>query len=125
MACVIYYRRQLFRSAKNLLFIGVAPLLGAIGLFWAFGKSAVDLADPANSESGDSWFGLGPPLVIGVGLLLLGIPLMIAWWVLRPGSSGAGPRSRPRRARPSRSWRRSPTSGGRKFSRAGVGVAQA
>ena len=84
VACVIYYRRQLFRSAKNLIFIGVAPLLGAIGLFWAFGKSAIDYADPANSESGNSWFGIGPPLVIGVGLLLLGIPFMILWWVLHP-----------------------------------------
>jgi amino acid transporter len=84
VACVIYYRRQLSRSAKNLIFIGVAPLLGAIGLFWAFCKSAVDLADPANSESGSSWFGVGPPLVIGVGLLLLGLPLMVIWWAVRP-----------------------------------------
>ena len=84
VACVIYYRRQLFRSAKNLIFIGVAPLLGALGLFWAFGQSAIDYADPANSESGNSWFGIGPPLVIGVGLLLLGIPFMILWWVLHP-----------------------------------------
>ena len=80
LACVIYYRRQLFRSVKNFVFMGLAPLLGAAGLFWAFGKSAIDFADPANSESGDSWFGLGPPLVIGVGLLLLGIPFMLAWW---------------------------------------------
>jgi amino acid transporter len=82
VACVIYYRRQLFRSVKNFVFIGVAPALGAAGLFWAFGKSAIDLAKPENSESGDSWFGLGPPLVIGVGLLLLGIPLM---WIWRAG----------------------------------------
>jgi amino acid transporter len=84
VACVIYYRRQLFRSAKNLVFIGIAPLLGAIGLFWSFWQSAVDFADPANSESGDSWFGLGPPLVIGLGMLVLGIPFMVLWWVLHP-----------------------------------------
>jgi hypothetical protein len=85
VACVLYYRRWLFRSVKNFLFMGVLPALGAIGLFWAFGKSAVDLAKPENSESGDSWFGLGPPLVIGVGLLLLGIPLMFLWWTRRTG----------------------------------------
>jgi amino acid transporter len=84
VACVIYFRRQLFRSLKNFFFMGVAPALGAIGLFWAFGKSAVDYAKPENSESGDSWFGLGPPLVIGVGLLLLGIPLMLVWWSRKP-----------------------------------------
>ena len=80
LACAIYFRRQLFRSVKNFVFMGLAPLLGAVILFWAFGKSAIDLADPDNSESGDSWFGLGPPLVIGVGMLLFGIPLMLAWW---------------------------------------------
>jgi amino acid transporter len=84
VACVIYYRRQLFRSVKNFLFIGVAPLLGAIILFWAFGQSIIDFADPANSESGASWFGVGPPLVIGLGMLVLGIPLMILWWVSNP-----------------------------------------
>ena len=42
-------------------------------LLGVFVKSCIDLADPANSESGDSWFGLGPPLVIGIGFLLLGV----------------------------------------------------
>ena len=36
-------------------------------------KSCIDLSDPANSESGDSWLGLGPPLVIGIGSMLLGV----------------------------------------------------
>jgi hypothetical protein len=54
-------------------------------LFWAFGKSAIDLAKPENSESGDSWFGLGPPLVIGIGLLLIGIPFMLFWRTRRTG----------------------------------------
>ena len=40
-----------------------------------FVKSCFDLANPANSESGDSWFGLGPPLVIGLGFLLFGLVL--------------------------------------------------
>ena len=84
VACVIYFRRQLFRSVKNFVFIGVAPALGALMLFWAFGKSAIDLAKPENSDSGDSWFGLGPPLVIGIGLLILGIPLMFLWWNHKP-----------------------------------------
>ena len=44
-----------------------------------FVKCCFDLSEPANSESGDSWFGLGPPLVIGVGLLLVGVVLMVFW----------------------------------------------
>jgi amino acid transporter len=75
-ACPIYYRRELFKNAKNAIMIGLAPLLGALILTWLFIKSCIDLSDPENSESGDSWFGFGPPLVIGLGFLLFGVVLM-------------------------------------------------
>ncbi len=45
----------------------------------------MDLSKPENSESGDSWLGLGPPLVIGVGFLLLGVVLMLIWRAQHPG----------------------------------------
>jgi amino acid transporter len=78
-ACVAYYWGYLFKSLKNFIFVGLMPLLGALSLTWVFGKSLITLADPANSESGASWFGLGPPFVIGGLLLLLGVPLMFLW----------------------------------------------
>jgi amino acid transporter len=78
-ACVVYYRRELTRSVKSFLLIGVAPFLGAAILTAVFVKSCVDLSKPDNSESGDSWIGLGPPLVIGIGFLLLGVVLMLFW----------------------------------------------
>ena len=78
-ACTIYYRREVMKSAKNFAFLGLAPMLGGVILLWIFVKSCIDLADPANSESGDSWLGLGPPFVIGIGFLLLGVVLMIIW----------------------------------------------
>ena len=49
------------------------PLLRAL-------KSIVDLSKPENSESGDSWLGVGPPLVIGIGLMLFGVVLMFIWY---------------------------------------------
>jgi hypothetical protein len=78
-ACAIYYRRELFKSAKNLLFIGVAPVIGSLMLTYLFFKSLVDWTDPANSYTGASWFGFAPPAIIGVGFLLLGVILLIAW----------------------------------------------
>lgn len=78
-ACAIYYRRELFKSVRNLLFIGVAPVIGALLLTYLFVKSLIDWSNPANSYSGDSWFGFAPPAVIGIGFLLLGVILLIAW----------------------------------------------
>lgn len=81
VACVVYYRRQLLTSLKTFLIVGVAPALGAIMLLGIFIKSCVDLSDPANSESGSSWFGVGPPLIIGLGFLLFGVFVMLGWRV--------------------------------------------
>jgi len=78
-ACAVYYRRELLRSVKSLILAGVAPVIGGLILTYLFIKSCIDLSDPANSTSGSSWFGLGPPLVIGLGFLLFGVVLMILW----------------------------------------------
>ena len=46
LACAIYWRHELFRSLKNLIFIGVAPLIGAGLLAYLLFESARDLSDP-------------------------------------------------------------------------------
>ena len=79
IACAVYYRRQLTRSAKNLLLIGVGPVVGALLLIWLLVRSVIDLNDPEASSTGTAWFGLGPPLVIGVVIFLLGVAIMIFW----------------------------------------------
>jgi amino acid transporter len=76
-ACPIFYRRVIFRDVKSFLMIFLAPTIGGIILTWALVKSIIDLADPANSTAGEAWFGLGPPLVIAVGFMLLGVLLMV------------------------------------------------
>ncbi|MEA2150805.1 MAG: hypothetical protein QOD69_2635 [Solirubrobacteraceae bacterium] len=78
-ACALYYRREGLKSVKGLLFAVIAPALGGAILTWVLVKSIIDLSDPANSESGNSWFGIGPPLVIGIGFMVLGAVLMV-WW---------------------------------------------
>ena len=78
-ACVIYYRRELLHSVRTFLFVGVAPMIGSVLLTYLFVKSCVDLSKPENSESGQSWFGVGPPLIIGLGLLGVGVVLMLIW----------------------------------------------
>ena len=75
-SCVWYFRRTLFTSARNLFFRGIFPLVGAIAMTWAFGFSAIEMMAP---DYGYTAFGpLGGVFVLGVGMLVLGIPLMLA-----------------------------------------------
>jgi hypothetical protein len=92
IACAIYYRRELTKSAKNFILIGVGPVVGAILLFWLLVESIIDMSDPENSYTGVAWFGVGPPLVIGVGVFLIGVLFMLFWrvkdgryWREKPG----------------------------------------
>jgi hypothetical protein len=91
-ACAIYYRRELLRSVKNFFFVGVGPTLGGAILFYLLIENAIELSDPANSESGNSWLGLGPPLVIAAFFSLLGIVLMLAQWRKEPAFFKLKPR---------------------------------
>ncbi|MFD7966196.1 APC family permease [Streptomyces zaomyceticus] len=84
IACAVYYRRHLFESVHNFLLIGLGPLVGAGLLTWLLVRSVSDMSDPANSYSGTSWFGLGPPLVIGIGIALTGVVVMIVWRLRAP-----------------------------------------
>jgi amino acid transporter len=79
IACAVYYRRQLTTSVKTFLLVGVGPVVGGVILLYLFVEECVTLSHPANSESGNSWFGVGPPLIIGLGSLVLGAVLMLFW----------------------------------------------
>ncbi len=84
IACAIFYRRELGRSLKNLVLMGVLPLVGGLSLFFFGGINAVDLADPANSYSGQALFGVSIPLAIAIGFTLVGLVLMVLWWMRDP-----------------------------------------
>jgi amino acid transporter len=84
LACAVYYRRQLTRSVATFLLVGVGPVLGALMLVWLLVLSIGDLADPENSYTGQAWLGVGPPLVIGVGIFVAGL-LVMFWWRTRDG----------------------------------------
>jgi amino acid transporter len=83
-ASVLFYRHELMKSARNFLFMGVVPLLGGLALTWGFVKSATDLADPANSYSGTDWFGISVPLAITLISFVIGLVLMVLWWIRSP-----------------------------------------
>ncbi|PRY13543.1 APC family permease [Kineococcus rhizosphaerae] len=74
-SCIWYFRRTLTRSARDLLLRGVLPALGGLAMLWAFVQSCVDMLKP---DYGFTTFGpLGGVFVIGIGMLVLGVPLML------------------------------------------------
>jgi amino acid transporter len=80
-ACPIFYRHELGKSFKNLVFIGIAPTLGALMLVAAFIKSSTDLW---SSEDNGQLFGVGEAFVIGYGFLIAGVVLMFVWQAINP-----------------------------------------
>lgn len=77
-ACAIYWRRELLRSLKALVFIGIAPVLGGIVLIVVMVATAIDQADPANSYTGATVIGVGAPLGIAIILFGTGLALQVA-----------------------------------------------
>jgi amino acid transporter len=66
IAVVVAYRRLIFRSVRNFVFIGVWPLVGAIFMVWIFIESIPSL-------------GLTVDL-IGLGALAVGLVPMGVYW---------------------------------------------
>lgn len=96
LACAIYYRRRLRTNLRSFLLIGVGPVAGSLLLLWLLVQSVITMSDPANSYGGQSWFGMGPPLVIGIVLFVLGLVLTVVsrmgggkFWRERASALGA------------------------------------
>lgn len=85
LACAICFRRELTKSVRNFLFIGVGPVIGAVILLWLLVASIIDMSDPETSATGVAWLGLAPPLVIGIIIFALGLVLMLIWRMGHPG----------------------------------------
>jgi amino acid transporter len=90
--CFWYYRHDLTRSPRSLVFQGIVPLLGGIILFGALAWSIHDdwvFSDETTSYT--SWLMPFPPhwriggvFLIGVGIFVLGVILMYIWRAVAP-----------------------------------------
>jgi len=74
-----YFRRELSRGGRTLWLKGILPILGGLILFAAFIKSAIDFWHPSADDSDVIIWGMGGKFVLGIGVILLGVPLMILW----------------------------------------------
>ncbi|BDV30171.1 APC family permease [Microbacterium terricola] len=78
-ACVWYFRRDLFTSARDFFYKGLLPLLGALMLTYAFVQSAIDMYDVDYGYT--VLLGIGGTFVLGIGALALGVVLMLIWFL--------------------------------------------
>jgi amino acid transporter len=76
LACAIYFRRELVKSWQHFLTVGVLPLLGFAVMAFIFVKAFIDYSK-AGANYSSPLFGIQIPIVIGIGGLLLGVPLML------------------------------------------------
>src|SRR6187200_208930 len=84
LACIVYYRRSIFRSAKNLVLAGLLPFLGFVSLAYVFVRAYIDYGTKGYDQDYNytpPWHGIEVPILIGIGGLLLGIVLMLGFWI--------------------------------------------
>jgi amino acid transporter len=77
-----YFRKELTSGGRSLWLKGILPVLGGVILLIAFVKSAFDFWKPDSGST--SFFGIGGPFVLGIGAIVIGIPIMIVWNIIRP-----------------------------------------
>jgi amino acid transporter len=76
IGCAIYYRRELGKSLRNFLLLGLGPVLGGLMLFGIGVKAMFFYGHAANVES-NPILGITLPLWMGIGGMILGFVLMV------------------------------------------------
>jgi amino acid transporter len=83
-ACTWYYRKELGKSLHNLIYIGLAPFVGGVILTVLLVDDVIQQTNPANTNVGKAWLGVGPPVAIGAISLVLGVVLMLIQRFIAP-----------------------------------------
>jgi amino acid transporter len=84
LACTWYFRRELTKSVRNFVYVGLLPLVGGIMLLAILGDSFYEAWSPSNSNTGSSWLGLSPPVAMALLSLLIGVAVMIGQRIASP-----------------------------------------
>jgi len=83
LACAVYFRRDLLKSARNFVLAGLIPVLGgAMMLYVAI--EAYSYYSTAGNNYSKPLIGIETPIIVGIGGLIVGIVLMFAAWPFFP-----------------------------------------
>ena len=87
-ACVWFYRKDLTKTARDLVMRGLIPFTGGLILTAVFVYGLIQYAKPDwlvdDAGNNVTIFGWGAVAVVGIGGLLIGVVVMIAWWIASP-----------------------------------------
>lgn len=78
LACTIYWRRELTRSVKAFVLLGLGPVVGAVVLLGLLVAAVIEYADPAASSLQTPILGVGAPLAMAAVIFAVGLALMVA-----------------------------------------------
>ena len=79
IACAVYFRRDLLKSARNFFFAGLIPVVGGLMMGYVAIK-AYGYYNTAGNNYSKALFGIQTPILVGIGGLVLGVVLMFASW---------------------------------------------
>jgi amino acid transporter len=94
LACPFYFRRELFRSARNFLFAGLVPFAGG-GMMIYVGIKAYTYYSTAGNNYSHALLGIQTPILVGIGGLILGVVLMFMSWPFFRGYFSRRPEAAP------------------------------
>jgi len=83
LACIVYYRRHLFTSVKNFVYIGLMPFIGFAVLMFVLVKAVVDYSKP-HAGYAKPFLGIGSPVAIALLMIILGVIWMIVQRISMP-----------------------------------------
>jgi amino acid transporter len=75
-ACVVYYRKHIFESARNFIMLGVVPLFGGVFLTAVLVDAVITYAKP-HSGYAKPFLGIGSPIAIALATIILGVIAML------------------------------------------------
>ena len=86
LACAVYFRRDLFKSARNFFLAGLIPVVGGMMMGYVAIKAYGYYSTAGNNYS-KPLAGIQTPILVGIGGLILGVVLMFASWPFFKDSS--------------------------------------
>jgi amino acid transporter len=83
LACVVYYRKQIFKSVTNFIGMGLFPFVGWAFMMYIIYRAVVVYSVPKNNYS-SPFLGIGASIAIALLMIIIGLVLMIVQRIMMP-----------------------------------------